>query len=609
MSSLDFAKATTAGGQSMSMILPGGSVISFKVKIGKNVAGEQPSLSTDNASSLNYANARGPRTVMAHEFPTYSGAVLGNAYYKDTAGKPALWTTADRIANPDGSTSDWGGWVDHIELTDISVTKNGVPYQEYSLIMADAESTDATGPEALAFTSDKPIQPLFTAQPNGYSPACAGGLTGVGATQVICAGGNDGSGSAGAAVMKATAPSRVAIDMRVASNSREAVAFAVMFTQASGSVTVDNASGNATGTYRMTVRQGDTTLGGATTDGSTKSAGVVPKQPIVAGSEGVVVSYSLSNGGGTPDGAYAVQWVCTVNGAPVTPQLTADGRNASVRAEPNDAVNCDATLVSQGPKTGDASKTINPDQVAELSPSVTPGTGTVTSVAFDNGQTTKVVAGEGSWSISVVDGKPVAKFTPEAGYHGAVTPQVYTVTDSNGLSSNQGSLKVRINTPPVTGDASKTINPDQVANFDELNTVPGNSPIVEAVFDNGQATKVVPGEGTWKLVLDESGKPTATFTPEAGYHGSVTSQAYTVTDQNGLSASGTLNVTIKVPANPTPAPTPSTEPGDSTDNPDNPGGRLPMTGADNVLGLTAGALSLIGLGGAAIMYARKRRGL
>ncbi len=510
MSSLDFAKATTAGGQSMSMILPGGSVISFKVKIGKNVAGEQPSLSTDNASSLNYANARGPHTVMAHEFPTYSGAVLGNAYYKDTADKPALWTTADRIANPDGSTSDWGGWVDHIELTDISVTKNGVPYQEYSLIMADAESTDATGPEALAFTSDKPIQPLFTAKPNGYSPACAGGLTGVGATQVICAGGNDGSGSAGAAVMKATAPSRVAIDMRVASNSREAVAFAVMFTQASGSVTVDNASGNATGTYRMTVRQGDTTLGGATTDGSTKSAGVVPKQPIVAGSEGVVVSYSLSNGGGTPDGAYAVQWVCTVNGAPVTPQLTADGRNASVRAEPNDAVNCDATLVSQGPKTG---------------------------------------------------------------------------------------------------DASKTINPDQVANFDELNTVPGNSPIVEAVFDNGQATKVVPGEGTWKLVLDESGKPTATFTPEAGYHGSVTSQAYAVTDQNGLSASGTLNVTIKVPANPTPAPTPSTEPGDSTDNPDNPGGRLPMTGADNVLGLTAGALSLIGLGGAAIMYARKRRGL
>ena len=246
------------------------------------------------------------------------------------------------------------------------------------------------------------------------------------------------------------------------------------------------------------------------TSGSTKSAGVVPKQPIVAGSEGVVVSYSLSNGGGTPDGAYAVQWVCTVNGAPVTPQLTADGRNASVRAEPNDAVNCDATLVSQGPKTG---------------------------------------------------------------------------------------------------DASKTINPDQVANFDELNTVPGNSPIVEAVFDNGQATKVVPGEGTWKLVLDESGKPTATFTPEAGYHGSVTSQAYTVTDQNGLSASGTLNVTIKVPANPTPAPTPSTKPGDSTDNPDNPGGRLPMTGADNVLGLTAGALSLIGLGGAAIMYARKRRGL
>lgn len=536
MSSLDFAQASSAGGQSMSLNLPGGSIISFTVKIEKNVPGAQPVLSNDDAGTLNYANEHGPRTLVAHAYPTYTGAVIGNAYYTQTAGKPALWTTLDRIENPDGSTSDWSGWVDHVELSNITVTKNGVPYPEYSLIMADAESTDATGPEALAFTSDKPIQPLFTAQPDGYSAACAGGLSGVGrTTQAICSGGNDGSAKAGAAVMKATAPSTVAIDMRVAFNSREAVAFAVMFTQASGSVTVNNANGQATGTHTMTVQQGDIALGQATTDGSARNTGVIPKQPIVAG-EGTVISYALNHGGGTPDGAYDVTWVCTVNGAPATPQLSNSGRNASVKAEPDDAVNCDAHLTARGPQTGDASTTIEPDQVATLTPDVTPGKGAVTSAAFDNGQTTKVVPGEGSWSITVVEGKPVATFTPEPGYHGAVTSQKYTVTDVNGLTSNLGTLAVTIKVPvPPSPTPTPTPTPTQ----------------------------------------PPSPSPTPTLPPS--------------------------------PTKPS-DPSPSTNPGGSPENPENPSGRLPMTGADNVAGLAAGSLVLMGAGGAAIMYARRRRG-
>ena len=68
------------------------------------------------------------------------------------------------------------------------------------------------------------------------------------------------------------------------------------------------------------------------------------------------------------------------------------------------------------PTTGDASKTINPNQTATLTPEAKPGTGEIVSAAFDNGSTTKDVPGEGTWTISVKDGQPVAVFTPVKDY-------------------------------------------------------------------------------------------------------------------------------------------------------------------------------------------------
>lgn len=94
---------------------------------------------------------------------------------------------------------------------------------------------------------------------------------------------------------------------------------------------------------------------------------------------------------------------------------------------------------------------INPNQVATLKPTTTPGTGPITGVTFDNGATTKTVPGEGTWSITLTNGQPVATFTPEKDYHGTVTPQPYTVTDSNGLTA-MAKLSIDINTPAVTAD-------------------------------------------------------------------------------------------------------------------------------------------------------------
>ncbi len=203
------------------------------------------------------------------------------------------------------------------------------------------------------------------------------------------------------------------------------------------------------------------------------------------------------------------------------------------------------------PTTGDASKTINPNTTAELTPKTIPGSGEITAVTFDNGQQSKTVAGEGTWTIELVDGQPKATFTPDKDYTGKVTPQSYTVTDANGLTAS-GKLDVTINVPPTTGDASKTINPNETATLTPK-TIPGTGEITKVVFDNGQQSKTVPGEGTWTIKLVD-GQPVATFTPDKDYSGKVTPQSYTVTDANGLTATGKLEVTIKVPVVPTPAP-------------------------------------------------------
>ena len=101
------------------------------------------------------------------------------------------------------------------------------------------------------------------------------------------------------------------------------------------------------------------------------------------------------------------------------------------------------------PATTDQHLTIDPNQTATLTPTTTPGTGPIAGVAFDNGQISKTVPGEGVWSITLTGGQPVATFTPEKDHHGPVTTQSYTVTDSNGLTAT-ANLSIDITIPVVT---------------------------------------------------------------------------------------------------------------------------------------------------------------
>ena len=66
-----------------------------------------------------------------------------------------------------------------------------------------------------------------------------------------------------------------------------------------------------------------------------------------------------------------------------------------------------------------------------------PGTEAYGALTFDNGSTTKVVPGEGTWQIERVNDLILASFTPEAGYKGfAPTPQTYLLSDTFGTTVN-----------------------------------------------------------------------------------------------------------------------------------------------------------------------------
>jgi CshA-type fibril repeat protein len=371
------------------------------------------------------------------------------------------------------------------------------------------------------------------------------------------------------------------------------------------SYTVTDVNGlTATGKLDVTIKP--TTGDASKTINPNTTATLTPK--TIPGS-GDITSAAFADGSTAKTVAGEGTWtIKLVDGQPVatfTPDKDYSGKVTPQSYTVTDVSGLSATgkldvTINVPPTTGDASKTINPNTTAELSPETTPGTGAIKAVAFADGSTTKTVPGEGTWTIELVDGQPKATFTPDKDYTGKVTEQSYTVTDVNGLTAT-GKLDVTINVPPATGDASKTINPNETATLTPK-TVPGSGEITAVVFDNGQQSKTVAGEGTWTIKLVD-GQPVATFTPDKDYSGKVTPQSYTVTDANGLTATGKLEVTIKVPAVTVVPSTPST-PSSSDGAASVPAGKsLAHTGAAvaSVL-VVAGLLAVLGF---AILRIRK----
>ncbi|RSK18688.1 GEVED domain-containing protein [Streptococcus oralis] len=200
---------------------------------------------------------------------------------------------------------------------------------------------------------------------------------------------------------------------------------------------------------------------------------------------------------------------------------------------------------------------------------------------FEDGSTTMIVPGEGSYTIDK-DGK--ITFTPEPDFVGTAkglvvkrldmygnvvtaryTPTVLGQTQVSDATSEGLKGQTQTGKPSFTGDVDLTVPP---------------------TFEDGTTEKVVPGEGTYVISPDG----TVTFTPEADFVGQAKGVKVIRKDRNGNIISGFYTPTVvELPVVENPEQQDITE--------ERTAKTLPNTGSEETSHLTAGLLAaLSGMG-------------
>ncbi len=179
---------------------------------------------------------------------------------------------------------------------------------------------------------------------------------------------------------------------------------------------------------------------------------------------------------------------------------------------------------------------------------------TATDSDGDGDKDTLVVAGEGVWVVDNATGS--ITFTPAPDFLLDPTPVLYTVSDINGLVSNQASITVDYpQTAPIAVNDEKLdqllgqpVTLSIVANDSdpENNLDPSTVQIIDPDTGERVTSLEVTGEGVW-VVDAESGD--ITFTPESGFIQDPSPINYTVFDTTGLESNpATVTVTFEEPA-------------------------------------------------------------
>ncbi|HFU4377448.1 TPA: LPXTG cell wall anchor domain-containing protein [Streptococcus suis] len=180
--------------------------------------------------------------------------------------------------------------------------------------------------------------------------------------------------------------------------------------------------------------------------------------------------------------------------------------------------------------------------------------------AFEDGSTTKTVAGEGSYTLDPATG--VVTFTPEADFVGTATPvtvvasatitaadgTTQAITDTAtytptvyGLTSEPSATKDiqgKTQTSPAGSEVFKSLN-------DPTNTSLGYQSVVipskgAYTLEDGSLTKTIAGEGTYTINPDTG---VVTFVPVASFTGTGTGVTIKVTAQAVDSEGNTITVT------------------------------------------------------------------
>ena len=179
-------------------------------------------------------------------------------------------------------------------------------------------------------------------------------------------------------------------------------------------------------------------------------------------------------------------------------------------------------------------------------PTFTPGNPDVpmdddTPATFEDGSTTKVIPGEGTYTVAP-DG--TVTFVPEKSFTGTGTGVTVKRVDKNGTPVT---AKYTPTVTPVTPTAepATTIGPKGKEQSGKPTFKEGDSRVpmndnVPATFEDGSTTKTIPGVGTYTVAPDG----TVTFKPEPEFTGTAPSVTVVREDMNGTKASATYTPTV-----------------------------------------------------------------
>ncbi len=215
------------------------------------------------------------------------------------------------------------------------------------------------------------------------------------------------------------------------------------------------------------------------------------------------------------------------NGTPVTATYTPTVTPVTPTAEP-------ATSTDIQGKTQTGKPTFTPGNPDVPMDDDTPAT-------FEDGSTTKVIPGEGTYTVAP-DG--TVTFVPEKSFTGTGTGVTVKRVDKNGTPVT---AKYTPTVTPVipTAEPATTIGPKGKEQSGKPAFKEGDSRVpmnddVPATFDDGSTTKTIPGVGTYTVVADG----TVTFTPEPEFTGTAPAVTVVREDVNGTKASATYTPTV-----------------------------------------------------------------
>lgn len=288
------------------------------------------------------------RAVRAVKFPSWSGAYLGNSIYEVPAAirntvYPALYQAA-------------GAAMTTATLSDIQITRAGVAFAGYSIVVADAESTDngesirwtQSGGQGFRWLPNDPT--AFSAATTtsnaarktaAVGNACAGtnanqwpSFTPPSASDITCsAGTNQPSPKTGTAMLQALPPANGAgfsVTQEMTGRGLQAVAFGVLMARASVTVNVADRVVDATGAATVGAFDASMTHPGGTVTAQTGATGLAATQQLELPVNAAGMQLNFATTTAAPSASsYTIGWVCTKTGSGGSSRWPTSGSSAT----------------------------------------------------------------------------------------------------------------------------------------------------------------------------------------------------------------------------------------------------------------------------------------